>query len=145
MKTIAYRKSGLGALYIFTLLIGVMLVIIEIMSGLKIFFMGIIGLLTIGISVFILTGFFKTPYNAIQLNENMQLILPNGVTFNIKDISDVSYRKALNKYSRRSSSSNAGYKWGSVTISTCFGSHTVKYLANCEDVAKELTRLMFGC
>ncbi len=135
MKTIGYRKGGLGFLYGIVLLMGVGM----LTAGITVMLHPVpivSGALLIVISLIILNGYFKTPYEAICLTDNDTVLeLPKGVKINVGDITDVSYKRATAK--------GIQYKWGSVTVSTLGSSYTVGCIADCEEVAKEITRLKY--
>ncbi|MBQ8260413.1 MAG: hypothetical protein IJY97_12715 [Clostridia bacterium] len=63
------------------------------------------------------------------------LHLPKNVTLDPKDIVDVSYRRARGR--------GITYHWGEITIITHLESFKFDYVADCEDVSKELTRMMY--
>ncbi len=134
MKIIGQRKKGLTVLYGFVLFFSLILCAIGIAYS-DMLFPAIMGLLIAGVAVVLLIGIYKTPEIAIALEGEDTLHLPGGVTVKTAELTDISYRNARSKGVR--------YKWGKVIIKTYSGTYTVNYLADCEDVAKELTRLMY--
>lgn len=130
--TIAYKKQSAGILYIILTLVGIGVLIaggvahhtIAILMG---------ALITILSGVFAVQ-FLSLPSKIIVLTEDGTLLLPKGETVSLASINDVSYRRA--------SARGIQYRWGSVTISTYSGTYKYGFVANCEYVAKELTRLM---
>ena len=97
--------------------------------------MGIIGALLTIISAVLSMRFFLLPSDIIVLSDDGTLILPKGVTVSLASISDVSYRRA--------SAKGIQYCWGSITLSTYYGSYKYGFVSNCEDVAKQLTQMVF--
>lgn len=63
------------------------------------------------------------------------LHFPKDITLDPKDIIDVSYRRARGKH--------VTYDWGEVIIITHIESFKFDYVDDCEDVSKELTRMMY--
>ena len=130
--TIAYKKHSVGMMYIILTVVGMIMLIYAITE--KFLPTGIIGaLLTVsgGVWSFI---FLSLPSDIIVLFED-SLILPKGVTVPLESIIDVSYKRA--------SAKGVQYRWGSITLSTCYGSHKFQFVTDCEKVAKKLTQMVF--
>ena len=53
----------------------------------------------------------------------------------VKAVNDVSYRRA--------SAKGIQYRWGSVTLSTLYGKYKFGFVADCEEVSKRLTQLVY--
>lgn len=131
--TIAYKKHSAGILYIILTVVGVMMLISAITE--KLLPMGIIGALLTIISTVLSIRFLSLPSDIIVLSDDGTLILPKGVTVSLESISDVSYRRA--------SAKGIQYRWGSITLSTYYGSHKYGFVSDCENVAKQLTQMVF--
>ena len=131
--TIAYKKHCAGILYIILTFVGVMLFISAITE--KLLPLGIIGGLLTIISAILSVRFLSLPSDIIVLSEDGDLILPKGVTVSLESVSDVSYRRA--------SAKGIQYRWGSITVSTYYDSYKFGFVADCEDVAKKLTQMVF--
>lgn len=131
--TIAYKKHSAGILYIILTLIGVMMLISAITE--KLLPLGIIGALLTIISAVLSIRFLSLPSDIIILSDDGSLILPKGVPVSLESVSDVSYRRA--------SAKGIQYRWGSITLSTYYGSYKFGFVADCEDVAKQLTQMAF--
>ena len=131
--TIAYKKHSAGILYIILTFVGVMLLVSAITE--KLLPLGIIGVLLTIISVILSIRFLSLPSDIIVLSEDGSLILPKGVTVSLESVSDVSYRRA--------SAKGIQYRWGSITLLTYYGSYKYGFVADCEDVAKQLTQMVF--
>ena len=131
--TIAYKKHSAGILYIILTFVGVMMLISAITE--KILPLGIMGALLATISAILSIRFLSIPSNIIVLSEDDTLILPKGVIVSLESISDVSYRRA--------SAKGIQYRWGSITLSTYYGSYKYGFVADCEDVAKQITQMVF--
>ena len=130
--TLAYKKHSAGAIYIIITIIGA----ISTLAGVA---TDDIKFLIMGISLVIAGGIFAVQYltlpsEIIVLCEDGTLLLPKGVSINIADLIDISYRRA--------SARGIQYRWGSVTLSTRLSSYKFGFVADCEDVAKQLTDLM---
>jgi len=69
------------------------------------------------------------------LSDDNKLILPHGVTVSLYAVNDVSYRRA--------SAKGIQYRWGSVTLSTLYGKYKFGFVADCEEVSKRLTQLLY--
>ena len=131
--TIAYKKHSAGIVYIILTFVGVMLLISAIAE--KLIPMGIIGGLLTVVSAVLSIRFLMLPSNIIVLSDDDTIILPKGITVPLDSISDVSYRRA--------SAKGIQYRWGSVTVSTYYGSYKYGFVADCEDVSKQLTQMVF--
>ena len=131
--TIAYKKHSAGILYIILSVVGVMMLISAITE--KLLPVGIIGALLTIISAVLSVRYLSLPSDIIVLSEDGSLILPKGVTVSLESVSDVSYRRA--------SARGIQYRWGSITLSTYFGSYKYGFVSDCEDVAKQLTQMVF--
>ena len=132
-KTIAYKKQSAGILYIVLAFIGVGVLV----AGCAAHYTTAI---LMGALIVILCGvfavqFLSLPTDIIVLSDDETLVLPKEKVVSLNSISDVSYRRA--------SARGIQYRWGSVTISAYCGTYKYGFVANCEDVAKELTRLVY--
>ena len=131
--TIANKKHSAGILYIILTFVGVMMLISAITE--KILPLGIMGALLTIISTVLSIRFLSLPSDIVVLSEDGTLILPKGVTVSLESISDVSYRRA--------SAKGIQYRWGSITLSTYYGSYKYGFVSDCEDVAKQITQMVF--
>ena len=131
--TIAYKKHSASIVYIILTFVGVMLLISAIAE--KLIPMGIIGGLLTVVSAVLSIRFLMLPSNIIVLSDDNTIILPKGITVPLDSISDVSYIRA--------SAKGIQYRWGSVTVSTYYGSYKYGFVADCEDVSKQLTQMVF--
>ena len=131
--TIAYKKHSAGILYIILTFVGVVMLISAITE--KILPLGIMGALLTIISTVLSIRFLSIPSNIIVLSEDDTLVLPKGVIVSLESISDVSYRRA--------SAKGIQYRWGSITLSTYYGSYKYGFVSDCEDVAKQITQMVF--
>ena len=130
--TLAYKKHSAGAIYIIITIIGA----ISTLAGVA---TDDIKFLIMGITLVIAGGIFAVQYltlpsEIIVLCEDGTLLLPKGVTIKLGELIDISYRRA--------SARGIQYRWGSVTLCTRLGSYKFGFVADCEDVAKQLTELM---
>ena len=131
--TIAYKKQSAGILYIVLTVVGVGVLV----AGCAAHY---VTAILMGALIVILCGvfaakFLSLPTDIIVLSDNGTLILPKGETVSLAAINDVSYRRA--------SARGIQYRWGSVTIVTYAGTYKYGFVADCEDVAKKLTRLVY--
>ena len=131
--TIAYKKHSAGIVYIILTFAGVLLLISAIAE--KLIPMGIIGGLLTVVSAVLSIRFLMLPSNIIVLSDDNTIILPKGITVPLDSISDVSYRRA--------SAKGIQYRWGSITVSTYYDSYKYGFVADCEDVSKQLTQMVF--
>lgn len=130
--TIAYKKHGAGVIYIVITIIGVISTLAGIVTDDSRFW--IIGAMLAVTGGILSVQYLSLPSDIIVLCEDGSLMLPKGVSIKLNDLVDVSYRRA--------SARSIQYRWGSVTLSTKFSSYKFGFVANCEDVAKQLTELM---
>jgi hypothetical protein len=132
-RTLAYKKHGAGALYIIITTIGVISMLIGVATDdIKFVIMGFVAAILCGI---LSIQYLTIPPEIIVLCEDGTLILKKGVRIKLEDLVDVSYRRA--------SARGIQYRWGSVTLTTKIKKFKFGFVANCEDVAKNLTRLMY--
>jgi hypothetical protein len=95
--------------------------------------MGLIVLIT---SLIIYIKYKKLPDCIILQDTEGCLYLPYGVAVKISDIIDVSYKKA--------SAKGIQYKWGAIILTTRTARYKYGYVADCEDVSKMLTDMMYN-
>lgn len=140
MKTIGYRKSGIGIAYIFALIFGVGLIIVgcfiaiaskDMANESVVFLLG--GILVVFYAIIQLIEFHYTKQNVISTDgEKMKI---NDNEFFIKDIVDVSYRKESYR--------GGQYNHGDITVKTKDSCYIAQFVADCEAVSKEITKLMY--
>ena len=135
MNVIAHKKSGVGIMYLVCVLLGFILIGIGIATGGEGLLLAVAGLAISGISGFIFVQYILLPYDVISIDQEDNLHLPKGTIVNIKDVLDVSYRRA--------SARSIQYKWGSVTLKTRLGDFKYGYISDCEEVSKQLTDMMY--
>ena len=136
MRVIARKKGGMGALYGFVAFIGILLIPLGIsQEETALVFAGIV----LGaISGVIFAISLSTPKNVISTDDSGTLILhfKNDMELPISQLTDVSYRRA--------SARGIQYQWGKITLSTLSGTYSCDFVADVEEVSKELTRLMYS-
>ncbi len=146
MRTIGYKKKGLLGLYIFTTIISVVVILMGISMFasytrkipaviLPVLLLLVMGVVILIISLRIVNTYKKTPDECIRIINEEEVEIVNNVTLNIKEITDISYRRA--------SAKGIQYKWGDITIKTKDNAYKVRYVSECEEVSKELTKLMY--
>jgi len=132
MKVIATKREGLGAMYLICTVVGVACITLGVaMPNLYSALLGILLSITCG---YIYAKYFSLPKVVISIDQNGCLFLPKGVVINIKDVIDVSYRRAAAK--------GIQYRWGDITLTTRIGKYKYGFIAECENVAKSLTEMM---
>ena len=129
---IAKKVKGLLLLYGFVAFAGIFLITIGIAES---FWLIILGIAMAAISVYTIVGYLRTPSEIITADNKGMLHLPKDVILDPNDIIDVSYRRASGK--------GVQYRWGTVTIFTHIESFKFDYVDDCEEVSKELTRMMY--
>lgn len=135
MDVIAHKRSGVGFMYLVCTLLGLIFVGVGFYTSGEALLIAFMGLVVTGISAYIFISYLALPYAVITLDRENNLHLPKNKTVAINDVLDVSYRRA--------SARGIQYKWGSVTLTTRLGSFKYGYIADCEEVAKRLTDLMY--
>ncbi len=136
MRTIGFKKLGLSFTYLFILVAGAFFTYYGFNHENKIYILvGFIGIYLIIYSLIVLFRYIFTPYKLVTIDENNHVVLPKGVTISPKDVVDVSYNRAHARYGL--------YKYGEIVIKTTTQSYKVRYVAECEKVAKQLTQLMY--
>ena len=137
MNVIAKKTEGLGLLYSFTALLGLVLV------GIGVFYettstsllTALLGVAVAAISCYHVVKFCRTPAEIISIDGRGILHLPNDITLDPADLTDVSYKRAIGK--------GFQYRWGEIVLSTHLDSYKFNFVDDCEGTAKELTRLMY--
>ena len=131
--TIARKKNSAGILYVILTVAGAAILIFGICEntiGAIIF-----GVVLAAVSAVLAIRYLSLPSNIIVLSDDNKLILPHGVTVSLSAVNDVSYRRA--------SAKGIQYRWGSVTLSTLYGKYKFGFVADCEEVSKRLTQLVY--
>lgn len=137
MNVIAKKTEGLGLLYSFTALLGLVLI------GIGVFYettstsllTAIFGIVVFALSCYHVVMFFRTPAEIITIDSKGILHLPNEVTLDPADLIDVSYKRARGK--------GFQYKWGEIILSTHIDTYKFNFVDDCEETSKVLTRLMY--
>lgn len=134
---VAKKKGGLLLLFGFMLLFGLVIIFAAFTKEFKAHYLIPILLAIVIIAVFSynIVKYLRLPYEIITVDNKGMLHLPKGVTLDPKDIVDVSYRCARGK--------GITYYWGEITIITHLESFKFDYVDDCEEVSKELTRMMY--
>lgn len=137
MMVIAKKKRGLLLLFGLMLLFGSVIIAAAFTKEFKTHYLIPILLAIVIIAVFSynIVKYLRVPYEIITVDNKGILHLPKGATLDPKDIIDVSYRRARGK--------GITYDWGEVIIITRLESFKFDYVDDCEDVSKELTRMMY--
>ena len=134
MDVIAHKKSGVGFMYLACTLLA--LIIIGLGIGTHTAFALVpMGLAIGGFSGYIFVDYARLPYDVISIDRENNLILPKGNTVNIKDVLDVSYKRATAR--------GIQYRWGTIKLKTRLGDFKYGYIADCEEVSKQLTDMMY--
>ena len=131
--TIAYKEKGVGIICFILVSMGVLgFVYYGVQQNL---FAAAIGALLVILGFVSAVRYFLLPSQMIVLScDGRTLILPKGVTIPVGSIMKVLYY--------RGEKGQIKMKWGRVTIYTYSGTYKCDFVANCKDVAEELTRLM---
>lgn len=134
---VAKKKGGLLTLFGLMLLFGLVIIFAAFTKEFEAHYLIPISLAIVIIAVFSynIVKYLSVPYEIITVDNKGMLHLPKNVTLDPKDIVDVSYRCARGK--------GITYHWGEITIITHLESFKFDYVADCEDVSKELTRMMY--
>ncbi len=136
MKVIAKKKKGLE--WIYGIIAGVCLVMLLLMLSTNSEPLLAILFLVVGIfSVYIFITHVRTPNDLISVDEATgQIYLhPDNFTVFASNLVDVSYNRATAR--------SIKYKWGTLIIETGIERFEFQYVADVENVAKELTRIMY--
>lgn len=86
------------------------------------------------IGVFI--DYLRTPMRPFFIDEYDRLVLHDGTVLDMKDVWDVSYRRATGR--------GVQYSWGSITINSGYGTLKYRYICDCEELTKSLLRLAYA-
>ena len=131
--TIAYKEKGVGIICFILVSMGVLCFVYGVQQNR--FAAAICGVLLVILSVVSAVRYFLLPSQMIVLScDGRTLILPKGVTVPVGSIMKVLYYRGKNGQMKM--------KWGRVAIYTYSGTYKCDFVANCKDVAEELTRLM---
>ena len=130
--TIAYKSHGAGILYLVFFFIGVGLSVFGLgASFLPLFFAGMVFVLYCGYQSVV---YLRLP-GIIIVHDGDKLILPKNTLIALKDVLDVSYRRATGR--------GIQYSYGSLTITTHLETYKFHFVAQCESASKELIRLIY--
>ena len=134
---VAKKKGGLLLLFGLMLLFGSVIIAAAFTKEFEAHYLIPILLAIVIIAAFSynIVKYLRLPYEIITVDNKGMLHLPKGVTLDPKDIIDVSYRRARGK--------GITYHWGEVIIITHIESFKFDYVDDCEDVSKELTRMIY--
>lgn len=135
---IGKKSKPVGFMYVATVIVFLIMLLVIADTGAveAILVMLIFGAIMLTVNGIILYLYVKTPDDAIILNYDKSITLPGyDVTISMSEVTDISYRRA--------SARGVQYKWGKVVISTYDNKYTVRYLCECEKVAKTLTQEMY--
>jgi hypothetical protein len=136
MTVIAKKTEGIVLMYSLLLLAGLMLIGIGIdyAEDARIL-MIIFGIAISAVAVYTIVKYLRMPHDIITLDSAGILHLPNDITLNPADLTDVSYKRAQGK--------GFQYKWGDIILSTHLDRYKFNFVDDCQNTAKELTRLMY--
>lgn len=131
MKTVGFKKQGVGLMYGIISIVGIGILIGGCIGGGD----DMLPLIILGALFTILGGvltvqYLMLPYEIIKLDSFGRIYLPRGVVLNPDDIIDVSYEPARAKH--------VTYKWGSITITTRLDKYKYGFVRECEDTAKAI-------
>ena len=137
MMVVAKKKSGLLLLYGIILLFGLVIIVAAFTKEFEAHYLIpiLFALVIIVLITYNIVKYLRVPYEIITVDNKGMLHLPKDVTLDPKDIVDVSYRRARGR--------GITYNWGEITIITHLESFKFDYVDDCEDVSKELTRMMY--
>lgn len=135
MDIIARKRGGVGFMYLVCALVGLILTASAFIDMGEMLPLLILGIPLTVISTYIFISYLALPYNVITLDKDNKLHLPKGVTLVLTDLLDVSYVRA--------SARSIQYKWGSLLLTAKQGKFKYGYIADCEEVAKRLTDMMY--
>ncbi len=135
MEIIAEKKGSVGGLYLLCALFAALMLWgstekTRLSTG-----MAITGTLVLLLCIGVLIDFFRYPSVLITRDATGLLHLPKNATVSPSEISDVSYRRA--------SAKGFQYSWGTVTVTTYAETYKLRYVGDCEKVAKELLRMTY--
>lgn len=130
---IAYKQKNLWIVFLLIALAGAMCVVMGKMRENLFYVIG--GVLLVILSFVSAIRYFLLPSQMIVLScDGRTLILPKGATVPVGSIMKVLYYQGKQKQCKT--------KWGRVTIYTYSDTYHCDFVANCEDVEKELTQLI---
>ena len=137
MMVVAKKKGGLLLLYGIILLFGLVIIVAAFTKKFEAHYLISIlfAIVIIALFSYNIVKYLRVPNEIITVDNKGILHLPKNLTLDPKDIVDVSYRRARGR--------GITYHWGEITIITHLESFKFDYVADCEDVSKELTRMMY--
>ena len=136
MNVIAKKTEGIVLMYSLSVLVGLMLIGMgAVYAKAAEIVMILLGIALSAISVYHIVKYLQLPHDIITVDNQGILRLPQEVTVNPADLIDVSYKRASGK--------SFQYRWGEIVLSTHLDRYKFNFVDDCEDVAKELTRLMY--
>ena len=137
--TIAKKCHGAGIVYIFATVLCVGLLVftmaIDIPLELHLFDL-LIGAIPTILSAIYAIRYLSLPSDIIVLTEDNMLLLPKNATVLLNTVVDVSYKRAQ--------AQGFQYKWGRIILQTRDHTYKFDFVADCEAVAKHLTKQMYA-
>lgn len=88
----------------------------------------------VALDIFI--DYLRTPMRPFFIDEHDRLVLHDGTVLDMKDVWDVSYRRATGR--------GVQYSWGSITIASGCGTLKYRYIDDCEELTKSLLRRVYA-
>lgn len=136
MTEVIARKKRVAWMYIVSLILGVVVIICAVVLGfnnkITAFFMIVIGIACIVISVVILFKISRTPSIIITREDDM-LKFPDGYC-KISELKNV--------YCRRAHARGISYEWGEIIINVDYREYKYNYVADVEMVQQRIAQLM---
>ncbi len=131
----ARRSIAAGVLYGIAILVsGLMLAACGALQSdvLLLILSGACTLVALGIFI----DYLRTPMRPFFIDEHDRLVLHDGTVLDMKDVWDVSYRRATGR--------GVQYSWGSITIASGCGTLKYRYIDDCEELTKSLLRRVYA-
>ena len=136
MKVIAKKKKGLEWLYAIVAIVCFVMLFAMLATNSEPLL--VILFLIVGIfSAYIFITHVRTPNDLISVDEATGQIYLHSDDFTVfaSNLADISYSRATAR--------SIKYKWGTLIIETGIEKFEIQYVADVENVAKELTRIMY--
>ena len=139
MKVIAKKKKSIAWLYgILSVLGALSFILSSSINNDQVVFLGLFGVFLFAAGLVLFIQNVKIPNDIISVDESVGRIYlhPQDVSISALSISDVSYRESRLRY--------ASFRWGTIIITTPNEVYEYHCVDNCEQVAKNLLRIIYS-
>lgn len=137
MEVLGRRKSSLLILNIIGMLLAISCSVTSLFVGLndaRVWSLMLTGIVLFLLFIIVMIFILRTPPEAIKFDGNKTLVFPHDCRISLDDVTEVSFTRALGR--------SVQYYWGTVTVKTAGCVYKVRYIDDCEGVARKITQIL---